>query len=103
MRAKPQIRLPRSVLVERAIHAWRHGDRLYQWLLVLATVAVVGLVLAIGYELWQNSGLSRAAFGWKFLVSAQWDPALTDTFGALPFILGTLTTSVIALLGAVPL
>ena len=103
MSAKPQNRLSGSALVERARYAWRHGDRLYQWLLVLATVAVVGLVLGIGYELWQNSGLSREAFGWKFLISAAWDPALTDTFGALPFILGTLTTSIIALLGAIPL
>jgi phosphate transport system permease protein len=63
----------------------------------------MGLVLGIGYELWQNSALARHAFGWKFLITAEWDPALTDTFGALPFILGTLITSIIALLGAIPL
>jgi phosphate transport system permease protein len=92
-----------SVFVERARQAWRHGDRLYHFLLVLAAVAVVGLVLGIGYELWQNSALSRHAFGWKFLTTSDWDPALTDTFGALPFILGTLITSLIAVLTAIPL
>jgi phosphate transport system permease protein len=103
MSAESQVQLSRSALVERARLAWRHGDRLYLWLLVLATVAVVGLVLGIGYELWQNSALSRHAFGWKFLITSEWDPALTDTFGALPFILGTLITSLIALLVAIPL
>ncbi len=94
---------PSSAWMERARLAWRHGDRLYQWLLVLAAVAVLGLVLGIGYELWQNSALARHAFGWKFFITSAWDPALTNTFGALPFILGTLITSIIALLVAVPL
>jgi phosphate transport system permease protein len=64
---------------------------------------VLLLVFGIGYELWQNSVLSREAFGWNFIVTSEWDPALNKTFGALPFIFGTLTTSAIALLVAVPL
>lgn len=83
--------------------AWQHGDRMYQGLLLLAAAAVLGLVLGIGYELWQQSELSRVAFGWKFLLSTRWDAGLTKTFGALPFILGTLVTSAIALLTAIPL
>ncbi len=82
---------------------WSHGDRLYQALLILAVALVMALVVAIGYELWQNSALSRQAFGLKFLFTTTWDPALTKTFGALPFILGTLVTSAVALLLAVPL
>jgi phosphate transport system permease protein len=61
------------------------------------------LVLGISFELWQNSALSRLAFGWKFLITSDWDPALNDVFGALPFIYGTLLTSSIALLVAIPL
>src|SRR5512146_1771684 len=82
---------------------WQHGDRLYRAMLLLATLLVLLLVLAIGYELWQNSLLSRQAFGWNFIVTSDWDPALNQSFGALPFILGTLITSAIALLVAVPL
>ncbi len=82
---------------------WRHGDRLYQFLLILATLAVVALVVAIGFELWQNSALSRQKFGLQFIWTSTWDPALTKTFGALPFIMGTLVTSVVALLVAIPL
>jgi len=92
-----------SPLLERTRHWWQHGDRLYQVLLILSTLAVMALVVGIGYELWQNSALARQAFGWKFLITTSWDPALTKTFGALPFILGTLITAIIALLLAVPL
>ena len=41
-------------------------------------------------------------FGWRFLVSSTWDPVFKD-FGALPFIYGTVATSLLALLQAVPL
>ncbi len=82
---------------------WSHGDRLYQGLLMLSVLLVLALVVAIGYSLWHNSGLSRAKFGWQFLVTTAWDPALSKTFGALPFIMGTLVTSAVALLLAVPL
>ncbi len=82
---------------------WQHGDRLYQVLLVVAALVVLLLVVAIGYELWQNSSLSRQQFGLKFLWTTNWDPAITKTFGALPFIMGTVVTSIVALLVAIPL
>jgi phosphate transport system permease protein len=86
----------------RLITLWRHGDRLFYGLLLLAALLVLSLVGAIGYQLWVNSGLSRQAFGWGFLVSSRWDPALDRVFGALPFISGTLITSLVALLISVP-
>ena len=82
---------------------WQHGDRLYRGFLVLAALLVLALVLAIGYELWQNSALARQKFGLEFLWTTSWDPAITQRFGALPFIMGTLVTSVVALLVAIPL
>ncbi|MGE5073450.1 MAG: phosphate ABC transporter permease subunit PstC [Anaerolineae bacterium] len=88
---------------EHLRHWWQHGDRLYQALLILAALVVLVLVLAIGWELWQNSALSRQKFGWQFLIRSAWDPALKQDFGALPFIMGTLVTSVVALLLAIPL
>jgi phosphate transport system permease protein len=41
-------------------------------------------------------------FGWGFLFSSEWDP-VNEKFGALPFIFGTLVSSLIALIIAVPL
>lgn len=80
----------------------KHGDMPFMWMNSLAALAVVALLIAIGFELWQNSALSRAAFGWSFLFSTSWDPAINQTFGALPFIYGTVITSLLALLIAVP-
>jgi len=94
---------PASSFFGRVRQTWQHGDWLYRALLLLATMLVLSLVIAIGYELWINSALSRQAFGWRFIITADWDPALNETFGALPFILGTLITSVIALFVAIPL
>jgi phosphate transport system permease protein len=92
-----------SRLLARLVYYWEHGDRLFRTVITLAALALVGLVLAIGYELWRNSALSRQAFGWSFLTTSNWDPALDRVFGALPFIQGTLITSLVALLFAVPI
>jgi len=46
--------------------------------------------------------LALQKFGWRFLSSSEWDP-VNEQFGALPFIFGTLVSSLIALLIAVPL
>ena len=58
--------------------------------------------MAIAWELYKNSALSRHAFGWSFLTRQIWDPVAED-FGALPFIFGTLVSSALALLMAIPL
>jgi phosphate transport system permease protein len=65
----------------------------------LALMAIVGLIF---FELVSQSRLSLSKFGFKFLVKTIWDPVAED-FGALPFIYGTLVSSVVALVIAVPL
>ena len=65
----------------------------------LALLAVVGLIV---FELITQSHLSMKTFGFKFLHRSIWDPVAED-FGALPFIYGTLVSSFIALILAVPL
>jgi len=64
-------------------------------LIILITVLLV-------YMLWTDSLLARHQFGWRFLVTMNWDPVAGD-FGALPFIYGTVVTSAIALFIAVPM
>ena len=81
---------------------WEHGDRLFKVVILFSALSIVFLVLAIFYELWQNSALTRHTFGWSFLTTTRWDPAIDNIFGAFPFILGTLITSLLAMLIAVP-
>lgn len=79
-----------------------HGDVIFRALTVIAGLVVVLTAIAIGYELWQNSSLPRIKFGLEFLATSNWDPVVED-FGALPFLYGTLQTSFLALLIAVPI
>src|SRR5579862_3646295 len=65
-------------------------------------LAVFVLVALIGYELARGSQPALHKFGWHFLFSSDWDPG-SDNYGALPFIFGTLVSSVIALVIAVPI
>ncbi len=68
----------------------------------LVALVVLLLVSGIGFELFRNSHLSIQKFGWKFWTSSNWDPVAGE-FGALPFIWGTLYSSVFALLLATPI
>lgn len=65
----------------------------------LSIFVIVGLIL---WVLIHDSQLSIHAFGWKFFGTSNWDP-VNGSFGALPFIYGTLVSSFLALLMAVPL
>ena len=80
----------------------RFGDRAFEWLTLAMALSVVVLVILIGWQLYQGSALAIKKFGFHFLTTSTWDP-VADQFGALPFIYGTLVSSLIALLIAVPL
>lgn len=87
----------------RQIKRWlQHGDLLFRMLTALGTLCVLLLVALIGYELWINTPLPREKFGWDFLFSLEWN-AVRQEFGAFPFIFGTVQTSVMALLFALPI
>ncbi len=80
----------------------RLADRLF----FLATFAFAGLVLfivaALFIQLVLMSAPSLAKFGFRFITASDWDP-VAGKFGALPLIYGTVVSSAIALLLAVPL
>jgi phosphate transport system permease protein len=65
-------------------------------------LSVFALIVLVGFELAKGSNLALKKFGWSFLTSSDWDP-VNEQFGAVPFIFGTLVSSGIALLIAVPL
>jgi len=80
----------------------REGDEIARLVTFLFAASVVLITILLVYELWVNSALPRHKFGFHFFVTSVWDPIL-DQFGALPFIYGTVVTSAVALLIAVPL
>ncbi len=63
---------------------------------------VVLLVLGIFIELFRTSNLSIAKFGFRFWTGKVWDPVAGE-FGALPFIWGTLYSSILAMLISTPI
>ena len=77
-------------------------DRIFKSAMTACGVAVLGVLALIIYELMRGSGLSWHAFGFKFFAASDWDP-VNEQFGALPFIYGTLVSSLLALIIAVPL
>src|SRR6266536_3766299 len=77
-------------------------DRIFKSAMTACGLAVVGVLVLIVYELIAGSGLSWHAFGFRFFAGSDWDP-VRESFGALPFIYGTLLSSLLALILAVPL
>jgi len=77
------------------------GDAVFRILMLLVALLMVGIVLAKMIALSADSVLSIRQFGFGFLTSQHWDP-INGKFGALPFIYGTVASSLIALLISVP-
>jgi len=78
------------------------GDLIFEKLTLLFAVSVFLLVVLMGYEMYHGSMLSIDKFGLSFLINSTWDPVL-EIYGALPIIYGTLVSSFLALILALPL
>ena len=89
---------PPPVPLERANYA----DRAFKLILTLAALLIPILLGFLVYELWTGSSLAVARYGFDFVTSSTWDP-VAEEFGAFPLIFGTLLSSLVALLIAVPL
>lgn len=78
------------------------GDLVFRGAVTLGALAVPVLMGFLVYELWVGARLAVERFGVGFLVTSVWDP-VAGQFGAFPLIFGTLLSSLLALLIAVPL
>ena len=77
------------------------GDTIFRTILLVAAALILLIVVAMIAMMTQNSLPTIREFGLSFLTSSEWNPS-ARTFGALPFIYGTIVTAVIALLISVP-
>jgi len=80
----------------------RASDRWFRVSTGTFALAVIAIVVGIGVVLWIESILSIRAFGLNFWRTSVWDP-VAGQFGALPFIWGTLYSSILALILAAPI
>ena len=78
------------------------GDFVFENITRLFAFILLSLVVLMVYEMTRKSIPSIEKFGWGFITSLSWDP-VHDDFGALPFIFGTLYSSLVALVIALPL
>jgi phosphate transport system permease protein len=80
----------------------KYLDVVFRYSLLICSVSIIAVMVLFFYELTSRSKLSIARFGLGFFVGTTWDP-VAGVFGALPFIYGTLISSLVALVLAVPL
>jgi phosphate transport system permease protein len=78
------------------------GDQVLRFVMRAAAMTLVLLVVAMIVSMLYAAWPAMRTFGWRFLASSTWDP-VAEHFGAIPFVYGTVLSSLLALLIAVPL
>src|ERR1700761_4240883 len=78
------------------------ADGFFSALMLVCALSIFAIVLLILVELISGSKLTIQKFGLPFFFGSAWDP-VNGNFGALPFIYGTVVSSLLSLLIAVPL
>lgn len=91
--------IPRLV---RATRRFALADPLFRGLTTLFAFGLIAILILIGYEMGISALPSIEKFGLGFLTSGDWNPVMEE-FGALPFIFGTLVSSLLAIILATPI
>lgn len=78
------------------------GDQILRLLTLLMALSILVIMVWMGWQMLGAAHLSLQKFGFSFITGRIWDP-VKEQFGALPFIYGTLVTSLLALLLAAPI
>src|SRR3990172_7760824 len=93
---------PTPVALTRSGGGSNLADRLFKGTTLLFALSVVAIMAWMAGAMLRTALPAIKTFGWHFLFTSTWDP-VAERFGALPFIYGTLVSSLLALLIAVPL
>lgn len=94
--------LPKTGPATHGLEGSRLGDRLFKLGLTLAALAIPVLMGFLVWELYGGAELAIDRYGLDFITGSTWDP-VAESFGAWPLIFGTLLSSLLALVIAVPL
>jgi phosphate transport system permease protein len=78
------------------------ADQGFRYLMAACALAILAIVVLLAGEMVTRSQLSLKQFGWHFFTGQEWDP-VSGEFGALAFVYGTVVSSLVALVLAVPL
>jgi phosphate transport system permease protein len=78
------------------------GDRVYGGITFVASLSILAIILWIAAMLARDSLPAFQKFGLKYITGSVWDE-VTGEFGILPYIFGTVYSSLIALVLAVPI
>jgi phosphate transport system permease protein len=79
-----------------------NGDLVFRYLTTLFAFSILAILAVMLVEMTKESLPSMRKFGWKFVTACDWD-AVQGIFGALPYLYGSVVSSVLALLLATPL
>lgn len=90
-----------TIPTRRTSFGSRVGDPIYLALTFLASLSIFAIIVAIAWDLTVASKLSIHQFGFKYITGSTWDET-QDIYQIKPFIFGTLYSSLIALILAVP-
>ena len=85
----------------KAVQRLQAGDTIFRLLTLFSAALVLALLGGVIVSLMIGAAPAFQAFGWRFLIEQSWNP-VTERFGAIAPIYGTVVTSVIAMLIAVP-
>ena len=96
------LQVPSPTPSDTSLERTSHADLVFKGLLTIGAATIPVLLGFLVYELWSGSQLAMRKFGLDFVTTSVWDP-VAEQFGAFPLIFGTLVSSLVALVIAVPL
>ncbi|GET29681.1 phosphate ABC transporter permease subunit PstC [Prolixibacter sp. SD074] len=81
-----------------------NSDKITKYILFTASLLILVVAGGMAFSLIRGAIPAFDHFGWHFITSTDWDPTEgRENYGALPFIAGTMSTSVLALLISIPM
>ena len=79
-----------------------NGDALFRGITLLFALSIIAILLVMTGEMLYESLPSLKKFGWRFISGSNWD-AVQEDFAALPYLYGSIVSSLLAILLATPL